>query len=459
MLKIQDKERLLKNLGHEEKSKREQLLEITERVLNEINPKKLVLKKLQQLSASDLDIPKFENIYVIGTGKGAIPMACATEDFLGDKLAEGLITAPEDSTASSLLEKVQVVKASHPLPNEAGVEGAKQILNIADKATEKDLVIALISGGGSSLLPLPAEGITLQEKVDITSLLLKSGAKIQEINAVRKHLSRIKGGLLARALYPATCLCLVISDVLGDDLGTIASGPLAPDETTFEQAIEILKKYNLWDKTSKSIQKRLLEEKVETPIPGDGIFEKITTHILANHETAAKTTEHIAKDLNIPTKILTTNLEGEARQQANTLLQTATTPGTLYIATGETTVTIKGSGKGGRNQELLLSLTQALKTNLQSPTSHHPASSLASTKTQVDKSTFVALSIGTDGIDGTCPVPTTGAITSQRTLTHNLNAKEYLDNNDSYHFFEQTQDLIQTGPTGTNLGDLNLIWP
>ncbi len=420
MLKIRDKETLLKNLEGEELSKREQILQIAERVLNEINPERLVREKLR-----DFDISQYENIYVIGSGKGTAAMAAAVEAVLGDRIAGGVITVPEGTTAN--LSQIKVIQATHPLPNEAGVQGSRQILELAGRAGERDLVIALISGGGSALLPLPVEGVSLEEKIEVTSLLLKSGATIQEMNRVRKHLSQIKGGWLAKAVYPAKCLHLVISDVLGDDLGTIASGPLAPDESTFADAMAVLEKYGI--EAPKSVQDYLEAAEKETPKPGDEVFEKIETTILANHETPAKVVSEIVPEC----EILTTNLDGEAREQASEILKRVTEPGKLYIATGETTVTIRGNGKGGRNQEFMLAMAR-------------------------EGFDGVALSIGTDGVDGICPEPTAGAIISARTLSAGVAIDEYLDNNDSYHFFEKTGDLIKTGPSGTNLGDLIMIW-
>jgi glycerate 2-kinase len=421
LLKILTKDQLIANLTGEELKKREQILKIAEQVLNEINPEKLVREKLR-----DFDVAKFENIYVVGSGKGTAAMAEAVESVFGDRITKGVITIPEGTSHN--LAQIKVIEATHPLPNEAGVQGSRQILELAEKAGERDLVIALISGGGSALLPLPVNGVSLKEKIEVTSLLLKSGATIQEMNRVRKHLSQIKGGWLAKAVYPAQCLHLVISDVLGDDLGTIASGPLAPDESTFADAIEVLQKYKIWNVVPETIRAYFEAAEKETPNPGDEAFERIETAILANHETPAKVVSKLVPGC----EILTTNLNGEAREQAAAVLARASEPGVLYVATGETTVTIRGDGKGGRNQEFMLALAR-------------------------EGFNGVALSIGTDGVDGICPEPTAGAIISARTLASGVAIDEYLDNNDSYHFFKKTGDLIQTGPSGTNLGDLVMI--
>lgn len=421
-LKIQGRERLLAGLVGEELKKRTQLLGIAEKVLNEINPAHLVAEKLR-----DFDFSTYKNIYVVGSGKGTAAMAEAVENVLGDRIKNGVITIPEGTAVN--LSRVKAIFATHPLPNEAGVKGSRKILEIAHKAGERDLVIALISGGGSALLPLPVSGVSLEEKISTTSLLLKSGATISEMNRVRKHLSQIKGGWLAKAVWPAASLQLVISDVLGDDLSTIASGPLAPDDSTFQDAVAVLKHYGIWDKVPESVRTYLAAAENETPKLDNEIFKKIETHILANHETPAKIAARLAENH----EILTTNLFGEARVEALEILKRTKEPGVLYIATGETTVTIHGQGQGGRNQEFMLAMANVINTET------------------------VALSIGTDGVDGLCPEPTAGAIISARTLDFAPQITAYLDNNDSFSFFQKSGDLIQTGPTGTNLGDLILI--
>lgn len=421
-LKIKGKERLLADLQGEELKKRTELLEIAERVLNEINPAHLVARKL-----CNFDFDFYENIYVVGSGKGTVAMAEAVENVLGDRIKSGVITVPKG--AKCHLKQIKAVFATHPLPNEAGVQGAREILEMVHKAGEQDLVIALISGGGSALLPLPVPGVSLEEKIFTTSLLLKCGATISEMNRVRKHLSQIKGGWLKKAVWPATCLQLVISDVLGDDLSTIASGPLVADDSTFFDACEVLKRYHIWDDVPESVRAYLTAAENETPKPGDQVLGKIETHILANHETPAK----VVAKLMDRAEILTTSLKGEARLEAPRILASAKEPGVLYIATGETTVTIRGTGQGGRNQEFVLAMAGEIGPDT------------------------VALSIGTDGVDGICSEPTAGAIISARTLKYADEISHHLDNNDSYHFFQKSGDLIQTGPTGTNLGDLILI--
>jgi len=390
------------------------LVKIAKEVLKNINPAHLVTAELKKHSFA-----KYEKIFVVGTGKGASKMAEAVEKNL--EITEGFITIPEGETPPKL-KKIKYINASHPLPNKNGIKGAKEILKIAQEAGKKDLVISLISGGGSALMPLPIKGISLEEKIKITSALLKSGATIQEINTIRKHLSQIKGGFLAKALYPATCLNLVISDVLGDDLSSIASGPLSPDPTTCEDAIKIFQKYKI------PLPKQQL---VETPKPSDKFFKNIKSKILANHETAAKTAEKIIKRKKLKPIILDANLKGECRVKAKETALKITKKNAIYILTGETTVTVEGKGAGGRNQEFVL------------------AGIMANPKIEL-------LSIGTDGVDGICPEKIAGAVANHSTLEKGINPLPYLQNNDSYHFFKKTGGLIKTGPTGTNLGDLVL---
>jgi len=404
---IKNRKELLKGLQPLEKQERAILLDIAEKTLEAIDPYTLVLNEFKKLDSS-----KYNRIFVIGTGKGTAKMAEATEKHFGNKITDGFITIPKGETTPNL-KKIKYIYASHPLPNQNGVKGAKEILKIAQKAGKKDLVITLISGGGSALMPLPIKGITLKEKIALTSLLLKSGANINEINTVRKHISQIKGGQLAQAIYPATCLNLVISDVLGDDLSAIASGPVSPDPTTVNDALNIFKKYKITP--PKKLQ--------ETPKK----IENVKSKILANHETTALTAKKIASKYH--PKIRDSHMEGDCNKKATEIIKKITKG--LYILTGETTVKITGKGKGGRNQQFVLACLKNMPKNT------------------------TVLSIGTDGVDGICPEKITGAIASESTSKTDI--AKYLANNDSYHFFKKNNGLIKTGPTGTNLGDLILI--
>lgn len=412
------------------------LLDIATCVLKKIDPFLLVKEYLENLDAGG-----YSNLYVVGAGKGAARMAEAVEEHFGNSISDGCIIIPENEKTPNLAS-VRYTYATHPYPNKNGMEGAKKILEIANKAEEGDLIISLISGGGSALMCMPAEGISLKEKIDTTTLLIKSGANINEINTVRKHISQIKGGFLAQALYPARCINIVISDVIGDDLSTIASGPLSPDETTFADALNVLDKYGLTQKIPASVLKHLKEGKVETIKKGQGIFEGVDTTILANHQTVADFAKRCCDDNEFSSEILATNCSGECRDKAVEILGKVTESGKVYIITGETTVTIKGKGMGGRNQEFVLAALSEIDTNLK-------------------WKDFTVLAIGTDGVDGICPQKTAGAVGTKETLNKvsemGLSMTKFLDNNDSYHFFEKTDGLIVTGPTGTNLGDLMLI--
>ena len=419
------------------KELRAQVLDIALKTVQNILPDKLIPKELKKVN-----LKKYKNIFVVGAGKGASKMAEASENLLKERVTEGHINIPEGEN-NPKLKRIEFSRSSHPLPNINGLKGSEKILKIAQKADKGDLVIALISGGGSALMPLPVKEITLEEKIKTTSELLKCGANIHEINTIRKHLSQIKGGFLAKAAYPADVLVLVISDVLGDDLSVIASGPFAPDNSTFKDAEAILRKYKILNKVPLSVKKYLSESIIETPKKGDICFKKVKHIILANHETAAKEAFKIAKVKRLNPKILDTHFEGECRKKAVELIKSIKGKRNLFILSGETTVKIKGNGKGGRNQEFVLAAINEISKN---PSKYR---------------NFVILSLGTDGVDGICPVKTAGAIATKETLIKaknlRLSIQRYLDNNDSFHFFKKTGDLIITGPTGTNLGDLILI--
>jgi len=420
------------------KNLRAEVLDIALKTIQNILPDKLIPKELRKI-----DFKKYKNIYIIGAGKGASKMAEACENLLKGRITAGHINIPEGEKEPAL-KYIQFSHASHPLPNYSGVKGAKKILKIVQKAEEGDLVIGLISGGGSALMPLPVKKITLEEKIKTTSELLKCGANIHEINTIRKHLSQIKGGFLAKAAFPADVLVLVISDVLGDDLSVIASGPFAADNSTFIDALTILNKYKILNTIPVSVKKYLSESKTETPKKGDVCFKKVKHVILANHETAAKEAYKIAKAKKLNPKVLDTHFEGECRKKAVELIKKIKGKKNLFIVSGETTVKIKGTGKGGRNQEFVLAAINEISKDL---------------KKYRD---FVVLSIGTDGVDGICPVKTAGAIATEKTLIKakklKLNIQKFLNNNDSYNFFKKNGDLIITGPTGTNLGDLIIIF-
>lgn len=412
------------------------LLDIAYCVLKKIDPFLLVEEYL-----ASLDIGGYRDMYVLGAGKGAARMAEAVEEHFGSDIKGGLVIIPENEKTPNLAS-INYTYATHPYPNNNGMEGAQKILEIANNAEEGDIIISLISGGGSALMCLPVEGVSLKEKIDTTSLLIGSGANINEINTVRKHISAIKGGLLAQAIYPARCLNIVMSDVIGDDLSTIASGPFSPDETTFQDAVTVLEKYNLVDQIPESVLSYLQGGNTETIKSGQGVFKGVETTILANHQTVADFAKQCCEDSDLSAEILATDCSGECRDKAVDILKQIKDPNKVYIIAGETTVTIKGKGMGGRNQEFVLACLKEIDTNLK-------------------WENFTILAIGTDGVDGICPQKTAGAFATPETLKkakdQGLSMVKFLDNNDSYHFFEKTDGLVITGPTGTNLGDLMLI--
>jgi len=336
------------------------------------------------------------------------------------------------------------------VPDENGLKGTQEIIKLLSNLTERDLVIFLISGGGSALLPSPRPGITLEEKQKVTDLLLSCGATIQEINALRKHLSFLKGGGLAKLVYPATLIALILSDVIGDPLDAIASGPTVPDSTTFDDCAKILGRYELWEKIPFSLAQHIREglggKREETLKEGDPAFHKVYNLIVGNNLLAMKAAQEMAKTLGYRTLMLSSLVEGETREVAKVhvavakevLLSGNPVPSPACILSGgETTVTLKGKGKGGRNQEFVLAAAPEI----------------------AGRNEIVVLSAGSDGTDG--PTDAAGALadgeTYGRAKAMGLDPWAYLKENDSYPFFEKLGDLLITGPTGTNIMDLHII--
>ncbi len=455
MAVIKNKEALVKN-GETPFDRKARMLALTslEHALKAIDPKQIIKLKVKLKNSKLLvddysfDLNYFENVYVVGGGKASGSMAEALEQILGDHIKDGLVNVPH-----GCIHKTEIIKfqgASHPVPDEAGVKGTKRIVELAEKAKENDLVICLISGGGSSLMPLPRKDVSLADKKEITDMLLKSGATINEINTVRKHISSIKGGWLAKKTYPATILNLILSDVIGDPLDFIASGPTVPDSTTFKDAIKVLKKYNLWAKAPASIRKVLSDGEKgiipETPKPDDKAFQKVFNVILGNNRTASIAAYNYLKAEGSNTLLLTATLEGEARhagimmasiiQEINASGNPLKKPAAI-VAGGETTVTVTGDGLGGRNQELALAAIRKIS--------------------GIEGAVLASLS--TDGVDG--PTDAAGAIVDGKTLAKarkmGLAPEEYLAENNSYNFFSKLGDLIFTGQTGTNVNDITVI--
>ena len=373
------------------------------------------------------DAGRYRRILVIGGGKAASPMARALEDRFGSRIAKGLVVTKYGHDMP--LETVRLREAAHPVPDEAGERGARDILSLLEDVTEEDLVFCLLSGGGSALLPLPAPGITLPEKQATTRELLASGATIHEINAIRKHLSAIKGGGLAKAVWPGTLVSLILSDVIGDDLDTIASGPTVPDRSTFRECLEILDKYNLKERVPESVLARFRRgtrgDEAETPKAGDPVFEKTQAVIVGSAGMSLTAAREEARRRGYNTLVLSSMIEGETRDVARVhaaigkeILKTGqpvSRPGCV-ISGGETTVTLRGKGLGGRNTEFVLAAAMEIGGLPQ----------------------VVVFSAGTDGTDG--PTDAAGAVADGKTLARaeeqGLSAARYLADNDSYHFFE-----------------------
>lgn len=382
----------------------------------------------------------FDNIYVVGAGKAGASMAKAVEKLLAPRIRTGAICVKHGHTLP--LRRVVLYECGHPVPDEAGVAGARRVAEIVREAGERDLILCLISGGASALLPMPAAPITLAESQETTKLLLASGAPIQDINAVRKHIDQLKGGQLARLAAPATVVTLLLSDVIGGDLEVIGSGPTAPDPCTFATARAVLERYGILDRIPSSVRERILTAKDETPKPGDPLFSRVQNLIVGSNEQAVDAAAEEAKRRGYRTIVLSTFIEGETREAARFHAAIAkeikkwgrpVRAPACIISGGETTVTIRGTGKGGRNQEFALAAAIGI----------------------AGMDNVVVLSGGTDGTDG--PTDAAGAIADGKTAGRLPAASQYLDNNDSYHFFEKLGDLLITGPTNTNVMDVRLL--
>jgi hydroxypyruvate reductase len=394
------------------------------------------------------DLDRYSHIYVIGCGKAAASMAAVMENMLDDRITAGIVIVKYQHTAD--LNRVQVVEAGHPIPDDNGCKGAESIVNLSRSADKQDLVICLISGGGSALLPLPAANLTLADKQETIKALLQCGATIHEINAIRKHTSAIKGGLLAREVFPAELLTLILSDVVGDDLDAIASGPCVPDASTYRDCLNIVAKYGIETVLPSRLRKHLQQGAdgliPETPDPGDKIFERTFPLIVGSNSEALEAAYISAVQMGYNSLILSSMIEGDTGQVAGThgaiareIVNTGhpTPMPACILSGGETTVVLKGDGLGGRNQQFALAAAIDIA-------GHEP---------------IVVLSGGTDGTDG--PTDAAGAFadgsTRHRAIQLGMDPLKYLADNDAYHFFERLDDLLITGPTGTNVMDLRVM--
>lgn len=433
----------------------ENALQIFYAAIETVKPESLIKHQLfangDKLHIQDriYNLQSYNAIYVIGAGKASAFMALALEKRLGDFITRGVVVTKYGHAASC--GKIKICEAGHPLPDANTLVAAQEIINLVEQAGENDLVLCLLSGGGSALLEKLPDGISLDALQKTFDLLLACGASIDEMNIIRKHLSQIKGGHLLQSIAPAHCITLIISDVIGDSLATIASGPTAPDNSTFADSLRILEKYELTDELPKEIlhhlQAGIQGEIPETLKELDPLFAKVDNIILGNNSIALQAAQKKALELGYNALIFSSCLQGEAQEAAKIVVRIAEEikanryplkPPACLLFGGETTVTVKGNGKGGRNQEFVLAALTALK-KLSGP--------------------YFLMSCGTDGTDG--PTDAAGAFVTpelQKTASEiGLNPLDYLQNNDAYHFFAQCNGLVKTGPTGTNVMDIVIL--
>jgi glycerate 2-kinase len=467
-------ELLSKDLGEKEKILRKIGLEALEEGLEAVRPSNLIKNSIKVedgtliVENNAYDLKKYKNIYFIGGGKATKEMAKILEEILIQDSVEikyeGIINIPEKQRKNEKFKpnKITINYATHPIPNENGVEGVKKMMNLIENSNPDDLFVCLISGGGSALLPLPKSELSLDDLKRVNNLLLSSGASIHEINTIRKHLSNFKGGNLAKKIYEssnATLISLIISDVVGDNLDAIASGPTVPDFTTFEDAIKIIYKYNLYNEipvpARQIIERGLKDPSLETPKPNDDCFTNIHNYLIGSVKSAAKRAITFLKEKKYETNYFSNTISGEASEYGKVLFeiikynmknkeQEANLSDKIaLIGTGELTVTIRGQGKGGRNQEMLLSFLDHVKNK------------------SID-TYFLIISVNLDGIEGNSRAM--GALIDNHVLRitkkEKIDTGEYLYNNDSNSFFQKVSSEIITGPTGINVNDLiiSLLW-
>lgn len=401
-------------------------------------------ERLTVAGVEEIDLAAVDRILLLGAGKAAVAMARGAVEVLGGWIAEGSITTKDGHGAE--LPGIEVWEAAHPVPDTRGMAGAAEALRLARAAGPRDLVLCLLSGGASALWPAPVAGVSLTDLQAVTDGLLRCGATIHEMNTVRKHLSRMSGGWLAAAAAPARVVTLAVSDVVGGALEVIGSGPTVPDPTTYEDALDVLLRREV--RTPPAVRVHLQAgdagERPETPKPHDSVFDRASAHVLAGNRDALEGAAREAERLGYQTRIVADDVEGEARsvgEQVALLATGARMEGSgaplALILGGETTVTVQGHGRGGRNQELALALAIELE----------------------GVEGVLAASIGTDGTDG--PTDAAGAFADGRTIARGaaagLDARDALRRNDAYPYLKAAGDLIVTGPTGTNVNDIILV--
>jgi hydroxypyruvate reductase len=414
------------------------------------------LRVSTETECHEYDLSRYRRIFVLGAGKASARMALGLERLLGERITAGVVAVKEGYLET--LSRVRLLEAAHPVPDARSAAAAREVLALAGQAGADDLVIVLVSGGGSAILAapidVPGRRLTLADKQQTTRVLLGCGATIQDINCVRKKLSAVKGGRLAAAIAPAACLGLLLSDVVGDDLDVIASGPTVPDPTTGADAMAVLARYGVTDTIAPQALAVLTDVAAgrapDTPKPGDPLFADTRTVLVGTNFQALLAARDKAAALGYATVVLTSHLTGEAREMANLFLGMARDIAeygvplprpACVIAGGETTVTLRGHGKGGRNQEMALAFLAGLSRDAKN----------------AEEAVFLAAS--TDGSDG--PTDATGAFASldilRRGLAGGLDVDRYLADNDAYHYFEAVDRLLKTGPTNTNVCDIKVL--
>lgn len=443
-------------------TRRKQALEILGAALAAVEPQQAIRQAVRfdpatnrlTVAGQTFELDPAGKVVVVGAGKAGTPMAQAVAELLGDRLTGGVVTVkygygPAEQNSAG---KIEFREAGHPVLDEAGIKATAEITSWLAGLTERDTVLALISGGGSALLEEPVEGVSLPDMQALATAMLRGGATINQLNTVRKHLSRVKGGQLARLAAPARLIGLLLSDVVGSPLDVIASGPTVPDTSTFQDAWEVLDRLGLTapggmpEPIRAYLQKGLAGAAPETPKPGDPLFERVSTVIVGDNRVAANAGLAKAQQLGFNTMLLSTFVEGEAREVAKVLAGIAreilTTNNPIarpacLLAGGETTVTVRGDGLGGRNQEMALAAALAID----------------------GLENVMIVPLATDGSDG--PTDAVGGLAEGDTIrqarARNLDPHDFLQRNDAYHFFEQAGGLLKTGPTNTNVNDLTLL--
>lgn len=420
---------------------------VVDAALAAVRPGPLVREALQ---AGPVNVPEGGRIFLVAVGKAAVPMARGAVEALDpDTLGEGIVLAPPgegrersegDSSGEWASSRLRLVRGGHPLPDQAGVEGARAVRDLVRRAGPDDRILLLLSGGASALMALPVDRISLADLRSVTESLLRSGADISELNAVRKHLELLKGGRFAREAAPAPVRALILSDVPGDRLDVIASGPVTPDPTTYEDAVEALERHGLWESAPAAVREHLVfgreGEETETPEEGDPCFAGVEAAIVGSAELALEAAARTGRELGYRVERTEGDVTGEAREVGAALARwgAGAEPPALLIQAGETTVVVEGDGIGGRNQEAVLAAALELE----------------------GRPGVLVFSVGTDGVDG--PTSAAGAVATGSTVGRardaGLDAADHLARNDSHPFFDALDDLVVTGPTGTNVMDL-----